>query len=125
MRAVILDPLQADRRRLRRARRIDILRTASGRSGMNAFVPDLVRHQQGTLRGFADIFGEDRAALIVEHGARAFQRRIAGRQPSQPEFEMVNSGIDQLHGFSRRRAAGHLELQALGCDADRFERIHA
>jgi len=92
---------------------------------MDAFVPDLVRHDQGTLRGFADIFGEDRAALIVEYGARAFQRRIACREPGQPKFEVVNSGIDQLHGFLRRSAAGHLLVQAVGCDADRFERIHS
>lgn len=71
--AVVLDPLEADRRGLCRARRIDILRAACRRSGMDAFVPDLVGDDQSTLRGFANIFGENRAALIVEYGARAFQ----------------------------------------------------
>ena len=81
---------------------------------MDAFVPDLVGDHERTLRVLADIFGEYRAALIVEDGARALERRVARRKPRQFKFEMLDGGIDQLHGLLGRPAARHLMVQAFG-----------
>ena len=88
-------------------------------------MPDLVRNDERALRFIADILGEYRAALIVEDGARALERRIACRKPSQFKLEMLDCGIDQLHRLLGRPVARHLMVQVLRSLPDGFERIHS
>ena len=61
---------------------------------MHAFMANFMRHDEGALGGGADVFRENRAALIIEYGACAFQGGIAARKPSQAQLEMGNRGID-------------------------------
>jgi hypothetical protein len=91
---------------------------------VNALVSYFVRHNKRALRRFANLLGEDRSALIVENGACAFQRRVAGRQPCQFKLEMPDGGIDQLQGLLWGRAARHLMMQLLRGNTDGFKRIH-
>ena len=92
---------------------------------MDAFVPDLVRDDERALRVVADVLGEYRAALIVEDGARALERGIARRKPRQFKLEMLDGGIDQLHGLLGRPIARHLMVQVFRSLPDGFERIHS
>ena len=103
-RAIILDALQADRRRLRRACRIDIVCGACRRTGVNADMPDLMGDEQRPLACFTRIFGEDRTALLIEDGARAFQGRVARWQPGKLQIEMADCRVDQLHRLGQYRA---------------------
>src|SRR5258705_11543528 len=92
---------------------------------MDAFVSDLVCNNERALRFIADVLGEYRTALIVEDGARALERGIARRKPSQFKLEMLDCGIDQLHRLLGRPVARDLMVQIFRSLPDGFERIHS
>jgi hypothetical protein len=92
---------------------------------MDAFVPDLVRDNERSLRVVSDIFGEYRTALIVEDGASALKRRIARRKPRQTKLEMLDGGLDEFHGLLGRPIPRQLTVEVFRSLPDGFERIHS
>jgi hypothetical protein len=93
---------------------------------VNTDVSNLVRNEQCPLRRFADVMGEDCAALVVENGARTFQYRVALREPCKIDLKMRERGRYQLHRLLERGTSlVEREVKSRGGLSNRLKGVHA